>query len=118
MALGAERLQVMRMVLKQAAIVAGIGISAGLLLSLAARPALLTSLGRPRAGGPLSGFDPLLFGRVPLALLLITLFAAAIPARHASRIDPQRTLRPGLAVRFVVEMPTLIPPDHLQYCLP
>ena len=71
MALGAERLQVMRMVLKQAAIVAGIGISAGLLLSLAARPALLTSLGRPRAGGPLSGFDPLLFGLVPLALLLI-----------------------------------------------
>ncbi|HYR89696.1 MAG TPA: ABC transporter permease [Terriglobia bacterium] len=86
MALGAERLQVMRMILKQAAVVAGIGIIIGLVLSFVARPAV--SLGRP-----VSAFDPLLFSIVPLGLLLTTLVAAAIPARRASQIDPQKALR-------------------------
>jgi macrolide transport system ATP-binding/permease protein len=95
MAIGAERFQVMRMILKQAGIVAGIGMFIGLSLSVALRPALLASLGRPNTttGGPLAGFDPLLFGLVPLSLMVITLVAAAIPARRASRIDPQRALR-------------------------
>jgi ABC-type lipoprotein release transport system permease subunit len=30
---------------------------------------------------------------VPLALLVITFVAAAIPARRAARIDPQKALR-------------------------
>ena len=51
------------------------------------------SVGRPRGSGPLPGFDPLLFGLLPLALLLITLLAAAIPARRAFRVDPQKALR-------------------------
>src|SRR5215510_8796906 len=95
MAIGAERFQVMRMILRQAGTVAGFGMSIGLALSVALRPALLASLGRPNTttGGPLAGFDPLLFGLVPLSLMLITLTAAAIPARRASRVDPQRALR-------------------------
>jgi predicted permease len=47
MALGAVRGQVMRMVLRQALLMTGIGIGAGLLLSMALRPLLLASLGRP-----------------------------------------------------------------------
>ena len=95
MALGAERFQVMKMILKQAGLVAGIGIFIGLALSVAVRPALLAGLGRPdtTTGGPLAGFDPFLFGFIPLCLMLITLFAAAVPARRASRIDPQAALR-------------------------
>jgi len=93
MALGAERSQVMKSLLKQAAVVAGIGMGIGLGLSIAIRPVLLAMLGRPTAGGAPSGFEPLLLVCLPLALMLITLAAAAIPARHALRIDPQQALR-------------------------
>jgi ABC-type lipoprotein release transport system permease subunit len=34
-----------------------------------------------------------LFGLVPLLLLVTTLLAAAIPARRASRVDPMLALR-------------------------
>jgi putative ABC transport system permease protein len=85
-ALGAARRQVMRMILRQAAATAVVGVSIGLLLSLAAGRAL--TMGRPQAA-----FDPLLYTLVPLGLLLTTLLAAAIPARRAARIDPLRALR-------------------------
>jgi ABC-type antimicrobial peptide transport system permease subunit len=39
------------------------------------------------------GFDPLLLGSVAAGLLLVTLLAAAIPARRAARIDPIQALR-------------------------
>jgi putative ABC transport system permease protein len=93
MALGAERFEVLRMILKQAAVIAGVAIIVGLGLSVLVRPALLASMGRPRSGGPLSGFDPTLFVFLPLALLFMTLFATAIPARRASQVDPQHALR-------------------------
>jgi ABC-type antimicrobial peptide transport system permease subunit len=88
MALGAERLDVLRMILKHAGIVAGIGVIIGLVLSLAARAALLTSLGQRT-----TSFDSFVLVIVPLGLLMTTLIAAAIPARRASRIDPQQALR-------------------------
>ena len=73
----------MEMILKQAGIVAGIGIATGLVLSIVTRSALLAALAQRR-----SSFDPLMLGILPLAILVVTLFAAAIPARRASRIDP------------------------------
>jgi predicted permease len=88
MALGAERLDVLGMILKQAGMVAGVGVIVGLVLSLAARAALLTSLGVRT-----TNFDSFVLVFVPLGLLMTTLLAAAIPARRASRIDPQRALR-------------------------
>jgi predicted permease len=93
MALGAERMQVLRMILRQSATLAFIAIIVGLVLSVAVRPALLVSMGRSAGSGALSGFDPGLFVALPVALLLVTMFAAAIPARRASQIDPQRALR-------------------------
>jgi ABC-type antimicrobial peptide transport system permease subunit len=89
MALGAQQVQVLRMILSQAVIVAAIGIAIGLFLSVIVRPALMVSLGRPAA----SAFDPVMIIGVPLSLFLITLLAAGIPARHAAQIDPQRALR-------------------------
>jgi predicted permease len=86
MALGAEPVRVIRMVLRQAAAVAGIGIAIGLLLSYLSRP--IVSLGRP-----VGALDPVLFTLVPFGLLLTTLLAAAIPARRASRVDPMIALR-------------------------
>jgi predicted permease len=92
-ALGAERMQVMRMILQQTGKVAVLAIAAGLVLSVLVRPALLVNMGRPAGRGPLSGFDPALFVGLPLLLLLVTMLAAAMPARRASQVDPQRVLR-------------------------
>lgn len=87
MAIGADRRQVMRMILQQAASMGVTGVGIGLILSLAAGRALSASaLAVP-------AFDPVLFISVPVGLLFVTLFAAAIPARRAARIDPMLALR-------------------------
>jgi predicted permease len=87
-ALGAQHGQVLKMILRQAAIVAGIGIGSGFFLSIIVRPLLLVSMGRP-----VSSFDPSMIIGIPLSLLLVTLLAATVPARRAARVDPQRALR-------------------------
>jgi len=85
MALGAERPQVMRMILNEAGAMALLGISIGFALNLAVGPALASGTRRPA--------DPAGAIFVPAGLLLTTLLAAAIPARRAARIDPQQALR-------------------------
>ena len=87
MALGADRPQVMRMILKQAATMGFTGVGIGLVLSLAGSRALSASI----MATP--GFDPVLVTLVPLGLLLTTLLAAAIPARRAAGVDPMLALR-------------------------
>jgi predicted permease len=87
MALGADRPQVMQMILKQASAMGLTGVGIGLVLSLAASRALSASVMATPA------FDPLLVALVPLGLLLTTLAAATIPARRASRVDPMVALR-------------------------
>ena len=86
MALGADRSHVMKIVLKQAAVMALIGVAIGTIVSFIAGRGLSAGLGVPT-------FDPLLFTGVPMGLLLTTLLAAAIPARRAARVDPMRALR-------------------------
>jgi predicted permease len=87
MALGADRPQVMRLILTQAAAMALTGVAIGLVLSLAGSRALSASV----MATP--GFDPVLVTLVPLGLLLTTLLAAAIPARRAALFDPMVALR-------------------------
>jgi predicted permease len=87
MALGADRPQVMRLILTQAATMALTGVAIGLVLSLAGSRALSASV----MATP--GFDPVLVTLVPLGLLLTTLLAAAIPARRAALFDPMVALR-------------------------
>jgi len=89
MALGAARRQVLGMVLKNAAVLAVTGVCIGILLTIAANRAISQSL----LGNVVVRLDPMLFVAVVVALLATTLLAAAIPARHASRIDPQHALR-------------------------
>jgi len=89
MALGAARRQVLGMVLKSAAVLAVTGVSIGIVLAIAANRAISQSL----LGTVVVRLNPVMFAAVVVALLATTLLAATIPARHASRIDPQHALR-------------------------
>lgn len=83
MALGANRGQVMRGVLRQAGAMGAIGVAIGLALSPVTR-------GLTAVFGP---FDPWLLGLAAGGLLLTALVAAAIPARRAAHVDPMVALR-------------------------
>ena len=87
MALGARSGDVLRLVLREAAILAGVGIAAGLATALALSRTLSTLLFN------LGPRDPLTFAAAPLVLLLTTLVAAWVPARRAARVDPIEALR-------------------------
>ena len=87
MAIGANKAEVLRMVLRQGFILAAAGIVAGGAISVVV--ARMLTIGLAGLGTP----NPLTYVVVPIALLLITLAACYIPARRASQIDPIRALR-------------------------
>jgi predicted permease len=91
MAIGADRSSVLRMVLRQGVILAGAGLGVGLLASVGARLALRAAF--PGGGGDNRGFDVVAFLLVASAVLSATVFAAYVPARRASRINPTEALR-------------------------
>jgi predicted permease len=86
MAVGADPAAVVRMVLKQGMILAGSGVVIGLSLSLAAAKPIAAL-----AEGP--GFNLPLVALVTIALLGMAALGAYIPARRASRVDPNTVLR-------------------------
>ncbi len=86
-ALGAERRDIMNMIMRQGLSLAGIGIAIGIFGSIA-----LTRLMR----GMLFGVVPLdvsTFGLMAVVLLGTAMLACCIPARHATRVDPLIALR-------------------------
>jgi macrolide transport system ATP-binding/permease protein len=86
-AIGANRADVLKMVMRQGLVLAGIGIAVGGILSAVAGKALaagLIGLGKPNSAT---------FIVVPVAVLLVTMAACWAPAWKASRIDPIRALR-------------------------
>jgi putative ABC transport system permease protein len=87
MALGASRQDVLRMVVGGGLRLAVAGTLIGLALSLAAGRFISTLLFGVRAN------DPLTFSAVAAALLATAVFAAWIPARKATRVDPMVALR-------------------------
>jgi predicted permease len=90
MALGAERGDVLRMVLAQGMRLAVAGIVIGIIAALSAGR-LLSSFSRLLYGVGLG--DPLTLITVSLALIGATLLACYVPARRASKVDPMITLR-------------------------
>ncbi len=87
MALGAQRAQVLALVLKRGLILTAIGIALGL-GGAAAGSRLLQ--------GMLFGVSPLdarTFAAVSLAFALVATFALYVPARRATRVDPMVALR-------------------------
>jgi predicted permease len=86
MAIGADPAAVVRMVLKQGMVLAGSGVVIGLALSLAAaKPIAALAEGH--------GFNLPLVALVTIALLAMAALGAYIPARRASRVDPNTVLR-------------------------
>jgi predicted permease len=86
-AIGADRTDVIKMVLRQGFVLACIGIGVGGVLSVVVGKALaagMIGLGQP---------NPATFVVVPLAVLLVTMAACWAPAWRASRVDPLRALR-------------------------
>lgn len=86
-ALGAQRGTVLRMVLRQGASLALIGIAIGALGALS-----LTRLLKGLVYG-ISTTDPLAFGGMILLLGIVAVVASWLPARRATRVDPLSVLR-------------------------
>ncbi|MEZ5319863.1 MAG: ABC transporter permease [Vicinamibacterales bacterium] len=87
MALGARRSQVATLVARQAALVVGAGLVAGLVGAIG----LARFLGAMLVG--VSATDPLTLGGVAAGLALVAAVAATIPARRAASVDPLVALR-------------------------
>jgi putative ABC transport system permease protein len=87
MALGAQRRDILRMVVRQGLTLAGLGLGIGLLLSFGATRALSSFL----LG--VSAFDPVVFVGVTAALCAAAMAASLGPARKAMKVDPLVALR-------------------------
>ncbi len=87
MALGADRGDIHRMVLRRGLVLGITGCCIGLSLSLAASRLLTTSLYR------ISRFDPTTMVLVPGVMLAVVLLAVYVPARRAASVDPMQALR-------------------------
>lgn len=87
MALGAEPVQVLAMILRQGVWLVVVGVFSGLVAA-----SLFTRL-TARVLPLVDRTDPLTFGVVTLLLAGITLWACYIPARRAMRVDPVVALR-------------------------
>jgi predicted permease len=87
MALGAERVQVRWLVLKEALVVVLVGIAIG------APVALVAGRGLRRLIFGLSPADPLILSGASIAILIVAVLASYMPALRASRVDPIVALR-------------------------
>jgi len=86
-ALGAQRRDVMAMVVGQGMTMTIVGTAIGVAAS-AALARLMSSL----LFG-VSAVDPVTFVAIPLLLIAVALAACYVPARRAMRVDPLQTLR-------------------------
>jgi ABC-type antimicrobial peptide transport system permease subunit len=87
MALGARRLDILRLILSGAGKLTLIGIAIGLVSALGLTRLMANLL---YGVGP---SDPLTFIAVPAILISVALLASYLPARRATRVDPMTALR-------------------------
>ena len=87
LAIGADRSQVLGMVLRQGLSLAAIGIVVGLIGAFALTRLMQSLLYEVRPN------DPITFVAVAAALLLVALMASFLPARRATKVSPMIALR-------------------------
>jgi putative ABC transport system permease protein len=87
MALGAQRLDVLKLVVMKGVVLALIGVVVGLAASFALTRLISTLLFEVTAT------DSLTFAGVSVGLFVVTLVACYLPARRATRVDPLKALR-------------------------
>jgi putative ABC transport system permease protein len=87
MALGAQRRDVFNLVLRRAAVLTGVGITAGVAIALGLTQVLTALLYQTEPN------DPSTFVFVALLLGLVALAACYVPARRATRVNPIVALR-------------------------
>jgi putative ABC transport system permease protein len=87
MALGAQRSDMLRLVVRQGIRLTALGVAIGLVGAFAVTGTLKNFL------FGVTPSDPLTFLGIPLVLSLVALLASWIPARRATRVDPMLALR-------------------------
>jgi ABC-type antimicrobial peptide transport system permease subunit len=87
MALGAQRADVLRLVVGQGLALALAGVGVGLLLAFAAGRVVASILFE------VSGSDPVSFATIALLLTIVASFASFLPASRATGVDPLEALR-------------------------
>jgi predicted permease len=86
MALGADRRSVLKLILREALLLVSLGAIAGVPLAYAAGRSLRTMLYE------IPPLDPIAYGGGAIVLIAVSLLAAFLPARRASRIEPTLAL--------------------------
>ncbi len=81
-ALGAQRSDILTLILGKGLLLAGTGIAIGLILSAISAPMIATLL------YGVHPFDVTVFATVPLVLMFVAFLATYIPARRATMVDP------------------------------
>jgi ABC-type antimicrobial peptide transport system permease subunit len=87
LALGAERRDILKMIVSNGARLAGVGLTIGVVLALLLTRTISSLLYET------AGADPVTFAAVVLILGGVALLACYMPARRASRIAPTEALR-------------------------
>jgi ABC-type antimicrobial peptide transport system permease subunit len=87
MALGAQKSQILSLVLRQGIVLVGIGLLIGIGVSLGAAQFLRGLFFQ------ISSFDPVTFGGVCFLLAGVAAIACYLPSRRATRVDPLIALR-------------------------
>jgi predicted permease len=87
MALGADRLNILRLVLRGALVQMGIALAIGIPVTIVAGRAMATQL------FGIKPYDPRILLMTSAALAFAAFLAAVVPARRAATLDPMRALR-------------------------
>jgi putative ABC transport system permease protein len=87
MALGAQRFDVLKLMVKKGIVLGVLGVAAGLAASFGLTRLIATLL------FDVTTTDTATFAIVSIGLFLVTLFACYVPARRATKVDPLKALR-------------------------